>query len=553
LPFSWLLWVLLGLRQWGVPPTTRPGDLKPATVRGKVIAGDTGAAVRRARVTLRQVNGVDNVVSTATDAGGLFEIHNVPPGTYAASAGKEGYITGNRQTPLILAEEQEVKDLDFVLRRTGVIAGTIIDEHDEPVQGVTVSAQRKTYYQTRMQLQPRGETATTDDRGRFRIRDVPAGRYYVQALKRANPGPVSPHYATVLYPGVARLADAQVVKMGEGEELTGINIRVHESAVFSISGKVVDMATGQPAAGASLSLSPEDYGGGGSNGFASTGADGTFRMDDVAPGNYRIQVFVSRVNAGRQKQTSTGRWVQVSDRDVTNLNFTAGPGATIKGHVAALGTDLQTQARIQLMDRGMNGNVSLANVQVTSQPDGSFEIPNVQPGNYEIATFVTGSPVAGSTPSFFTSAITVGGQDVTDGGIVVPEEASVLQVNITLDSRAGTLAGTASSAGGDPLPGANIAWFSADPKKRGGMRYFGRTRAGPQGAFTAGALIPGDYLVLIWPSEQSGGTITDPDLIELVEKYAVHVSVQPMGTANQDLRLSSEVQAIAQSVEEPRQ
>jgi protocatechuate 3,4-dioxygenase beta subunit len=88
----------------------------------------------------------------------------------------------NNYAPLILAENQEVKDIDFLLPRAGVISGTVLDEHNEPIPDVQVFAMMKTYFQARMQLQNRA-SATTDDRGHYRIHDLPTGRYYVQAAK----------------------------------------------------------------------------------------------------------------------------------------------------------------------------------------------------------------------------------------------------------------------------------------------------------------------------------------------------------------------------------
>ncbi len=473
-----------------------------------------------------------------------------------AFAAKSGFLGAslqrgnNNYSPLTLAENQETKDIDFLLARAGVISGTVLDEHDEPIPDVTVQAMMKTYYQAKMQLQPRGMSNPTDDRGYYRIHDLPAGRYYVQAVKRTFPGRPAPHYSTVLYPGVSRLADAQIIKVIGGDKVSSIKLQMHEAGVFTVSGRVLDIATGQAAAGASVNLQPEDYTAGGSNANTTAAPDGTFHLTEVTPGNYRIYVNWRTVNSGQQQQpVNATRTVQVSGRNIDNVTINLGAGATVKGRVIAVGADLPGTVRIQLLGRNSNGIVNSSTPPVTSQADGVFEIPNVQPGNYEVSAAPQGSNSAGmGHPYFFIGAVAVNNQDVTDAGITVPEEAPSLEVNVTLDSRAGTVTGTTFDADNNLLPNANIAMFSADPKKRDSMRYFSRGRSDAQGIFRLTAVIPGDYLLVLWPGDDPG-MVTDPDVIEGVEKYCMRVSVSPSGTANQDLRLNSEVQAIVKSLQ----
>jgi hypothetical protein len=559
---SFLLWVLLGvqIRLQPVPPSSgtpnAPGaDAKPSTVRGKVLAADTGTPVARAQVTLRR-NGVgSSAFSTTTDASGLYEIRNVDPGTYSGVASKSGYLnTFMRQRMLNLGEDQEAKDVDFLMPRAGVITGTVLDDHDEPIPGVNVQAMMKTYNQGRMQLQQRGVSAPTDDRGQYRIHDLPAGRYYVQAVKHNGPDP-APHYATVLYPSVSRLADALPIKVTGGEEVSSIKFQMHESAVFSINGRVMDSASGQPAAGAFVYIGPEDYSAGGSSVNTTAAADGTFRLTEVTPGTYRLaanqRLPAGNANAGQVYNAV--RTVQVSDRNIANLTINIGPGTTVRGRVVAVGADLPSAERIQLLGRSSNGNINSSTPPVTSQADGSFEIPNVQPGNYEVTVMPQFSNNMGfNNPGmghayFFTSAVTVGNQDVTDTGINVPEEAPSLDVQVTLDSRSGTVTGTTFDGDNNPLPAVNIAMFSADPKKRESLRYFSRGRSDTQGAFHLTAVIPGEYLMVLWPGDDPG-MIADPDIADAIEKYCVRVSVGPSSTVNQDLKLNSDVQTIVRGL-----
>src|SRR5262245_20748737 len=82
-----------GARRPGVPPRDTPVS-KPATgkVRGRVLAADTNAPLRRAQVTLLAGQlGVRRM--TTTDGNGRYEFTEVAEGRYTLSAGKGGYVT----------------------------------------------------------------------------------------------------------------------------------------------------------------------------------------------------------------------------------------------------------------------------------------------------------------------------------------------------------------------------------------------------------------------------------------------------------------------------
>src|ERR1017187_2587307 len=157
-----------------------------------------------------------------TDATGQYEIKNIVPGTYVAECAKSGFISTRfkrgkeENSQITLAEDQEVKDINFVLPRGGVVSGTIVDEYDIPIPGVVVLAKRKVYKQGKMQLEI-ASNFVTDDRGRYRVPEIPAGHYYVEAAKSGNPNDASPTYARVLFPNATGLAEAQAVNVGTGE------------------------------------------------------------------------------------------------------------------------------------------------------------------------------------------------------------------------------------------------------------------------------------------------------------------------------------------------
>ena len=180
-------------------PSTKAGDSSaantptPATVRGKISAADTGAPLKHAVVTMRSSMSQETYTAS-TGPDGTFEILNIPvdatpppvPKMYFVTVSRSGYVnttyTKGRDPGIIqLASGQEVKDVDVIMQRAGIIAGVVLDEHDEPIPGVQVQVMAKTYQQGQMRLQ-QVNSKTTDDRGNYRVYDLPVGRYYLQAV-----------------------------------------------------------------------------------------------------------------------------------------------------------------------------------------------------------------------------------------------------------------------------------------------------------------------------------------------------------------------------------
>jgi len=541
------LWILLALAlsQLGPQKTPAPGQTNPGIIRGKAVASDTGEPLKHVQISLRSLNG-QSTTGANTDASGVYEVLNVDPGMYMAFASKSGFVnTPYKNGTISLIDGQEMKNVDFLMPRAGVVTGTVLDEDEEPVPDISVQALTKTYVQGKMRVNP-GPSAQTDDRGNYRLHDLAPGRYYLRVVQRGRARPEG-HYPTTLYPNVTRLADAQVIKVGPGQEVGGMKFTLRESAAFSVAGKVIDIRSGQPVAGGMIQVNPEDYTAGGPNMNSATKPDGTFRLNDVTPGHYRFTMnsnnpatpgFLSRV-------------IDVPDHNVNDLVLYLGPGATIKGIVTAEAGTLPEKLRVQLTSQPSLGRAQT----ITTLAGGTFQMPDVPPGNYDLSVTNAYAYNSGqaqvfggqSAPAFFISNITVGNQDVTDAGITVPDAATGLDVAIKLDFRSGTITGRTLDADNNPLQNAKIAMVSSDPKKREVDRYYKRGQSDSTGSFKLSGVIPGDYLMLIWPGDEPG-MVQDPDVMAQVEKYCVSVSVSPAGSNSLELKLIPAVQTIANSM-----
>lgn len=93
--------------------------LQPATVRGRVVAANSGAPLPDARVSLRHLPTPETpefLVAGFTGPDGAFSFSRVPPGTYQLEASADGY--SRREQPLSVAAGTEPPELDLRLEPT---------------------------------------------------------------------------------------------------------------------------------------------------------------------------------------------------------------------------------------------------------------------------------------------------------------------------------------------------------------------------------------------------------------------------------------------------
>ena len=182
-------------------PVQRPRDPAAAQaqppagkglIAGTLVALDSGRPVRQGRVTL---SGGDTRVTrfAVTDDSGRFSFDDLPSGAFSLSASKSGFLdvtygqkrpgSGRPGTTITLAAGQRLERVALPITRGGVITGTVYDEVGDVVYGTSVQAMRYVMRNGVRSLQVM-RTATTDDRGIYRLPVLPPGEYAVVATPR---------------------------------------------------------------------------------------------------------------------------------------------------------------------------------------------------------------------------------------------------------------------------------------------------------------------------------------------------------------------------------
>jgi protocatechuate 3,4-dioxygenase beta subunit len=342
-----------GTARPGLPPRDTPAATaaKPATgkIRGRVLAAESNAPLRRAQVTLLAGQmGVRRM--TTTDGDGRYEFTEVAEGRYNMLAGKGGYVTlqfGQRRafepgTQVAVADGQDLTQVDFVLPRGSVIAGRVTDEFGEPIAGAQIQVQRYQYTpggQRRLVFAGGNGFVQTDDRGEFRAYGLMPGGYIVSGTVRqpmaqgsANTNDATEGYAPTFYPGTPNPAEAEVLTLGLAQEMS-IQLTLQAARMARITGTVTD-SNGQPLRDGRVIVRSAS---GDGMMFNATGgainAAGAFALSNVPPGDHFIEVVTQGRGRSDAAPESASVQVQVSSEDIDGLRLTTAPAASISGVV----------------------------------------------------------------------------------------------------------------------------------------------------------------------------------------------------------------------------
>ena len=414
-------------------------DAKPpgATVSGTVIQSLTREPVRRAVVTLVPVmetpaspwqteggqpgGGAKPASRTVvTGADGGFRFDNVADGAYQITVHREGMLPG-RPAPGLSPVRVQVRDgisitgLRYALTPQAVISGRVVDDEGEPAAGIQVVALRRAPPEVRTGFMPASGGVQTDDRGEFRLRNLPPGRYLIQAVPQMQRSVQTAEnqrtaLAPTFHPDATEPEAAAWVSAGEGQEVANVEIRLRRVPVRRITGRVL-LEDGRPAQRFFVSRIP-----GGS--FATLwladrmdyGSEpGTFILDGVPPGSWTLTArLLDETNPLTQRAASAR--VEVGDRDVEGVEIRFQPPFALRGQVRVEGPGAEQAkaelARVHIV--AVPSPVGFSMAQGSVKEDGTFELTLHAPGRYRLMVYPGSAPRA-----YVASMRTSDGTDVT--------------------------------------------------------------------------------------------------------------------------------------------
>ena len=561
-------------------------DTNPAPVTGTArVTGQVLTAtadpkpMRRVIVTITG-DGMKVGRSTVTDDQGRYAFEAVAAGRFMVTATKPAYLPtaygalqpGRSGVPIQLAAGEVRSDVSFSMVKGGVMTGVVRTSTGDPAPNVDVQVFRLPAPGSDPRLIPSG-LGTSDDRGVYRIFELPPGPYVVAgALRRRSvgtgdspgwsvaqvtemlraleqrekggpasvPAPAPPPagnyaYAPVFFPGHASPAFAVPIRLRAGEERNGIDFTVQLTRMASIEGVLV----GEEAASAALffnfvGVQLPSLTGITPNFTAQNGPSGrTVKYAGVTPGAYTITA-----------QGKHGTWaradVVVSGDDVTGVTMALQPAFRITGKAVFNGSRLAPPDNMSALSlrlaaanelgQSSAGGTRMGNPLIPPavvQPDGRFEMNAVLPETYRLFASLPGQP------GWWLKSAIADGRDLLD--TMVEVTGDITNAVLTFSDQRASLGGRLITNAGPPAAPYFIVAF---PTNRALWLPLARrimsTRADTSGAWILRDVPPGDYLVAAL-TDLSPEELADPTFLEQLLPNALKVTVVDGENKIQDL------------------
>lgn len=437
-----------------------PEPTGTATIRGHVVAGDTGSPVAHASVNLTPV---------------------APP---------------------------------FQLNPDGAtLAGGVVMTPGASSTVTTMTTNGGTQFRTSVGLgTARPRAATTDNQGGFEFKDLPAGSYRL----RAAPSPYTAQYLPIEYgakkpSGPGSIDPGKPIDVADGQTVGSVTIALPRGSV--IAGRVTD-ETGAPLARVQVRASlftPGNPRGMGFNG-SSTDDRGQFRLFGLQPGDYVIAA------EGRNNTFVLPNMNVPADQDQTGLLTTYYPGtpdeteaqrvhldagAELAGvdirmasgrlfHLSGVVVDSQGQpARASGMLQHRALGASFQSFGFSSDQQGRFQMQNVPPGDYRlIVRGITNGPRGAdpSAPSPEMASLPLTVSDDVDNIFVHLSTGATITGQIQFDGQPTQLPGASQE------PQIRVSAAMSDPMNQMGIAPARPATVNPDLTFTLKGL-QGEYLL----------------------------------------------------------
>jgi hypothetical protein len=599
----------------GAPPGPRTG-----MIVGQVV-DSAGAPVPEAIVNLSMPKYSENPTApkgrVMADGEGRFFFTELPAGEYYLQATKAGYAPGTygqrrpwgQSQRLTLGEGERPTDVTLRVWKYGAISGTVVDEAGEPVVGIAVRALIKDVVAGRaqfgnMQVIPElVPSATTDDRGVFRLSQLIPGTYVILvpstqttvpaaflagsdstlrnelfragvpevtllghsrtqqvgdfALMTSNrvliPPPPSPAgrmavYPTTYSPAAATAREATPIAIGAGEERSDVTIALRPVPAVRISGRLV-----APDGSAPPRTTIQLLGAATTDVITRgliTGPDyvGFETVTGITDPAGRFALL--GVPAGEYVLTHANRFLSSAIQQGTPAYWISQRVTVGADDLSDLAVALRPALRIEGRIEYQGGS---------NPPAGSgiaFETPFGEPGQFFAEVTRGATPTFSSVAAggqyiarpqalggggWFVHSVTLAGKDITERAFDVQADTTSLVVTFT--DRPSKVSGTVTDERGAASPGAVVLVFPSDPQRWSGYGASPRTLISASttrsGAYTTDHLPPGDYYAIAIGDDDLDGW-RDPATLEKLANQATRLTVAAGDSAKTlDLRVKA--------------
>src|SRR5476649_109287 len=512
--------IVLGLLSGMMATTAHAQNPAPTTIRGRVVADESGDPIRNARVGTAE--GLD-AVAALTDAEGRFTLTPVPVDQKEIFAARTGYV---RTTTPVSA------DLEIRLAKGGVITGRVLDDIGDPMPLMNVAVFRVRRAGASITFE-RFRATETDDLGEYRLFGLPAGEFVVASA----PGRLGSATATIpvhldslvfknYYPHAEKPEQAQLIAVRPGEDTPGIDFTTTLPSLEALRPRgEPTQSAGQPTGtrGTAAAIRVRIVGPDGlpirrarvqlisterlfTPYFTPTDDDGRYEFGGLKPGSYLVTAGTLGGNLMPFSGSTGSRRPEPimleagAVRD--HVDVTLPRGGVISGRILDEYGDPMANANVRVeivtMVRGRRRLTPVPGVASGHTNDlGRYRIFGLPPGRY-----LVGAVVGEEVPGWQTAAWP-GYARTYFSGTPIPAEAQTVDLDagqqaLTVDipllhGRIARVTGTVHNVDGTPLQGV----LSMTQSARSGAVTTPpvSVRTDEDGSFAFGRIAPGEYVL----------------------------------------------------------
>jgi hypothetical protein len=538
------------------PPQTQPQQPEKATLEGQVMNAVGGEGLRKVRLSLRmnvarapqqqtlEARGqrspgtqpspppAPSAVTVVSDLTGKFLFTDLEPGNYQLTARRDGFAdltlgdrqVGKKPEPIILGPGDHKTGMLLKMVPYGVISGRLVDEDGDPIQNMPVTTMTYTYTSRGREL-TEGRGASTDDRGEYRIFDVPPGKYLLKAANRTiragGRDQDGRGFAPSFFPGVVPASSAATLEVGPGQQLTGMSMTLRAAHVATIRGHIVAPAGTEMWVG--LMITTDN---GQSSTSSSDGVDkntGKFRLTGVPQGPLYV---IGGYDLNGQHLRAQAP-VEVADSDIDGLELRPIAAMDVPGVLRIDGDTKVTMSQVQLALQA-RGNGSSA----TPKDDGTLLFRSVNASTYQVRP--------NRAPGLYLKSVRWGNTDITDGELDLTAGLPAnTELAVVLGADGAELDGVVKNDN-DPAEGAMVTLIPTGSHRS--APFYKNATTVEQGHFTIRGIAPGTYKVIAWDKVNVNAVIYDPEFLRPYETAGQKVALESNGKQTVELKLTANAQ-----------
>jgi uncharacterized protein (DUF2141 family) len=504
------------------PVTGQRSDADEFELHGSVINDATGEPVSGALVQLQR-----NAQFSATN--GTFVFTNLPRGRYSLWARKPGFFTEQdlgRSNAWSNSWHDVPSNAEMVLKLVpeSIIYGEVKNENGEPLEGVTVRAQRWQMMDGRRSLRSVGD-AVTDDEGNFRIAELRPGRYRLAFVESNHGGAITVDritkkrnaeqgYGSQFYPGVSDPELATTLEVRTGSQVH-IAQNLRPQRLYEVAGVV----RGSNLENGFTVMLMNSEGDNVQKGMRLDPKTGGFQISEVPEGSYMLTAIAFGRNDEKTKeftrQLTVTQLIHVSS-DLSGLVLPLGRGISVGVQIygaaspAGAGNVPQVMVRMTSKEFPQHSPSTMAPPQ-KSERKAIAAIDDIAPGTYTVEALP-------NQPGYI-AALRCGNVDLLREELTVAPGTSLPPIEVTLRNDGAQLNVTVTQNGQPAAAGVVI--YSTEYPRRSLLAQTNET-----GALSLGGLAPGKYQVAAVEDAQDL-EFRNPAVMAKVLGHTAEVTLQP--------------------------